>query len=162
MGWSTQDDFFFPWVSSARIKSMMNTLGSSPVNLEKDPYLNVIIHLRWTLHQEQERRQNHYCCESTESMSMERDNTKNRMLTPCSSGGPQLKAKSAVNPNKRLLIKKGRRKCWHPYVITEKFIQELKCVLQLPKLFLWEVTAACQHTAQKGVSALHMVRNKTI
>lgn len=48
--------------------------------------------------------------------------------------GPQLKVKSAVKPNKRVLIKKGRRKCWHACVITEKFIQECKCVLQLPKI----------------------------
>jgi len=84
-------------------------------------------------------------------MSVERDKTKNRMLTPCSLGCPQLKEKSAVNPNNRLCIKRGKRKCWHPYVITQKFIQELKCVLQLTSVFLWGVTAACHHTEQKGV-----------
>lgn len=53
-------------------------------------------------------------------MSVERDNTKNRMLTPCSPGNPQLKVKSAVSPNSRMLIKKGRRKFWHPYIIIGK------------------------------------------
>lgn len=53
-------------------------------------------------------------------MSVETDNTKNRMLTPRSPGNPQLKAKSAVSLNRRVLIKKGRRKFWHPYVITGK------------------------------------------
>jgi len=36
-------------MSSARIKSMMNTLGSTLVSPEKASYLNVIGHLHWIL-----------------------------------------------------------------------------------------------------------------